>query len=209
MKKYNIELTEEQLKLLSQICDKYGRLIIGQLDHSLEDELCTALRKHSHDNQYTDEYFIERDCIKRTLDSLHTLCWNQPSNQSYGVGYSRRSDTLFDMHEVIRHQLFLDGTRERLYQNREYPPMHWNKKEPLIKITQVETKQVEQDKKSNLKIWQPEFDKYGNILGHPKDYMFSFEVYRTKKELLEDYPNCNPLEYDAEDIEGYNFVNYE
>jgi hypothetical protein len=49
--------------------------------------------------------------------------------------------------------------------------------------------------------YQPEIDEKGNIKGHPKESIFSFEVYRSKKRLMEDYPKCTPIRYTGDDIE--------
>ncbi len=49
--------------------------------------------------------------------------------------------------------------------------------------------------------YQPEFDEKGCIKGHPKEQIFSFEVYRSKKRLMEDYPKCTPIRYSGNDIE--------
>ena len=57
------------------------------------------------------------------------------------------------------------------------------------------------------KIWQPEFDSSGKIIGHElEDGLFSFEVYSSKEKLLEDFPNCIPVEYDEDGIEEYTLI---
>lgn len=42
MKKFQIEVTERQLQLLSYACEKADRQIIGQLDISLKDDCLDA-----------------------------------------------------------------------------------------------------------------------------------------------------------------------
>jgi hypothetical protein len=57
-------------------------------------------------------------------------------------------------------------------------------------------------------MWQPEFDKEGNIIGHESDpnYIASFAVYRSKENLLRDYPNANPIGYFDFEIEDPTFL---
>lgn len=54
--------------------------------------------------------------------------------------------------------------------------------------------------------YQPEFDDRGDVKGHPGEYIWSFEVYRKKSNLMKDYPKCNPLAYEYGDIEKPLFV---
>jgi hypothetical protein len=49
--------------------------------------------------------------------------------------------------------------------------------------------------------WQPEFDENGYIKGHDREEMWSFEVYRSKERLMQDFPNCTPVKYSEGDIE--------
>lgn len=54
--------------------------------------------------------------------------------------------------------------------------------------------------------YQPEIDEEGMIVGHPEDSIFSFEVWRSKENLLKDFPECNPIEYTRDDIEDPTFI---
>lgn len=50
--------------------------------------------------------------------------------------------------------------------------------------------------------YQPEFKKDSTeIVGHPEANVYSFQVWRAKKNLLKEYPNCNPITYKDGDIE--------
>lgn len=139
MNKYKIELTEVQLRLISYVCEKFARLIIGQLDNAIKDELEDAILKHRYNGKFSDNFWVVRDTIKEKLDDLHTLCWNQSVNASYGAGYSEKSDTLIDINEVIRHELWKNDKDEDKpkYTNDAFSAFHWNKKEPLIKIEKL------------------------------------------------------------------------
>lgn len=56
------------------------------------------------------------------------------------------------------------------------------------------------------KIWQPAFDKDGNIQGHEHEILFSFQVFTSKEALLSYYPKATPIAYDPIDIEDYSIV---
>jgi hypothetical protein len=54
--------------------------------------------------------------------------------------------------------------------------------------------------------YQPELDDLGDVMGHPGETIFSFEVWENKEKLMELYPNCNPIEYHGDDIEDVQFM---
>lgn len=54
--------------------------------------------------------------------------------------------------------------------------------------------------------YQPELDEFGDVKGHPGETIFSFEVWRSKENLLKDLPNCNPIKYSKYDIENPTFI---
>lgn len=61
--------------------------------------------------------------------------------------------------------------------------------------------------KKNKKIYQPEFeDDSHRIKGHPEAEVYSFQVWRIKKNLLKEYPNCTPISYQKEDIEEPTYM---
>lgn len=128
---YKITLTESQLRLLSEHSERSARVIAGQLEYGIRDILLEALNKSGNRNENT---------IKLIDDVLHFLkgiCWNLPSHSAYGVGYDKESDTLWDMYEVIRHQLWRDSEDRVEYTNSSYPASHWNKEVPLIEVELV------------------------------------------------------------------------
>jgi hypothetical protein len=54
--------------------------------------------------------------------------------------------------------------------------------------------------------FQPEFDKNGNVGGHPDVSIPSFLVWRNKEILKRRFPNCTILEYSGEDIKEPSFA---
>lgn len=127
---YTITLSKSQLELLKVAIDKYGRLIIGQLNNGLWDILRDAISRHE-----TDQGELYRsEIVEQALNLIKKTAWNHSPNQSYGVAYSETSDTLFDMKDVIRHKLWKDAGESTQHTVDAYPPHHWNKKVPLIKV---------------------------------------------------------------------------
>lgn len=134
MKTYTITITEEHLKLLSEITDKMARVIVGQLDYGIGDEVDTALLKHIANGKPDDRYYELRRTLRTMLDSIHTIAWDQSPHTRYGVNYSKKSDILWDMYEVFRHQLWEDDEDRSEYTVDASKPHHWYKEVPLIKI---------------------------------------------------------------------------
>ena len=54
--------------------------------------------------------------------------------------------------------------------------------------------------------FQPDIDDFGEVKGHPKEEIPTFCVWHKKEHLMEDYPNCTPIEYSGDDIEEPTFM---
>lgn len=54
--------------------------------------------------------------------------------------------------------------------------------------------------------FQPEFDEKGNVKGHESEMLYSFNVWHKKENLLKEFPKCNPIEYNGDDIEEPTFM---
>ncbi len=114
MKKFQIEVTEKQLQLLSYACEKADRQIIGQLDISLKNDCLDAWeREYKKENgikgvlkTLPPEWHDVRHEIERHIDELRQLCWNCDKFRYYGISYDNTADTLWDMHRVFRHALW-------------------------------------------------------------------------------------------------------
>lgn len=64
---------------------------------------------------------------------------------------------------------------------------------------------MKKKKKKNV-YYQPKFDGKGDIAGHKGEHIYSFQVWRKKKNLIKEYPNCKPLRYSGNDIEEPTFM---
>lgn len=133
---YQITLNKEQLFLLKEITDKFARLIIGQLDNSVGEVMRAAVLRHITKGEINDVYMDLSNQINVELNLLHKLCWDQKPNEFFGVKYSEKSDTLFDMYEVIRYFLYQED-EDNLSILGSNKPFHWNEKQPLIKIEKL------------------------------------------------------------------------
>jgi len=98
MKKYTLTLTEDQARALSDAAELVSRLYMGQLDF---------LRVFSKSDNY--------EAVYKALDDLRELMGLIPKgctrNAFYGISSKEISNvarTLFDAHQVIRHQIWKD-----------------------------------------------------------------------------------------------------
>ena len=111
-KQFTITLNERQLELLAYACRVTDRLIIGQLDYSLQ-ECCTAAfdKLHKDDKKYaigSTEWYKMQTEVREAINKLRKLCWGVDYDQNYGIHYNENADVLFDMQKVIEHALWLE-----------------------------------------------------------------------------------------------------
>lgn len=139
-KTYTITLNEEQLKLVSRICDIVSRLQCCQF------ERLTDLVEPS---QFVDDPNFKRlHKVQKELNLLKIYFGLSPS-ASYGI-YSEKVNTsartLWDIHQVIRHYLAYQGapgvTQENRWKHHKFTvnfdePRHSDKSNELIKIEEV------------------------------------------------------------------------
>lgn len=138
MKKYTIELDEGQIREINRALNFSLRCQIGQLNGELLSMLIDEYSVAQGENYSFENLGDLRDKLEELLGEIKKLVWNMAPNQSKGVGYSEEVDTLIDMNEVIRHALWLNIEGEKhSYTVDAYPPHHWNKKQPLIKVEKI------------------------------------------------------------------------
>ena len=111
-KQYTITLNERQLKLLAYACRVTDRLILGQLDFSLQ-ECCEAAFEKLHKNDGKgeiggDEWNFMRFMVTQSIQTLRELCWGVVYGVNHGIGYDNTADILFDMQKVMEHALWLE-----------------------------------------------------------------------------------------------------
>lgn len=113
-KKYILELTEKQARLLSYACNQFSRLIMGQ-DWSLQELLEAAWEKRCKkatgkpmDDEWDGGWSAMREEAERTCLEIKRKFWGLPSNTLNGVHYDDTADILYDIHQVLRLALWKD-----------------------------------------------------------------------------------------------------
>lgn len=139
-KKYTITVNEKQLKALSHICDMYSRIICGQLDLGMRDR-CESAWERDHKNEDgstpigSEDWYAMRNEVEYHLNALKKLCWDCDKNCDYGIGYDDYADMLYDMHQVMRHEVWKENG-EKSYTVDAYEPLKHGKEE-LIDVKRV------------------------------------------------------------------------
>lgn len=142
---YRLELTERQAKLLSYACDQFSRLICGQ-DMAFQDLMEAAWEKrckeavggHGMDKEWDGGWYNMRHDAEEICQNIKKRFWGLDRQSLYGVYYDDTADILFDIHCVIRHQLWLDKPDE----NKSTMTVDASEamqfgKEPLAKIEKI------------------------------------------------------------------------
>lgn len=128
-KKYTIELTQKQLKLLQQATEFSARFICGQVNHSF------WIHQARDKDFYSPEWRKKANQVDEKMSEVKKLWWDIDGSGNNGLGYHKDSDILFDMYQVIRHQLWKDdeNLNKSTTSNQSYPASK-HSTEPLIEI---------------------------------------------------------------------------
>jgi hypothetical protein len=116
---YQLELTERQAKILSYACDQFSRLICGQdwsyqeLFEAAWEKRCKEATGKSMDDEWEGGWSNMRQDAEVICKQIKRRFWNLGYNEMYGVHYDDTADILFDLHCVIRHQLWLDRPEDK------------------------------------------------------------------------------------------------
>jgi len=111
-KQFTITLNERQLKILAYACRVTDRLIIGQLNFSLQ-ECCEAAFEKLHKDDGFGEigsliWYGMRSKVEDMIQILCKLCWGVGRGDNHGLGYDKNADILYDMQKVMEHALWLE-----------------------------------------------------------------------------------------------------
>ena len=135
---YTLTLTERQAKLLSYACDRLSRIICGQdwtykefMEEAWE-KRCKQATGNFMDKEWDGGWSAMRDEAETICKDIKRRFWGLESNAMYGIHYDDTADILFDLHQVIRHRLWLDGDRKHIGVD-SYTPMRFGD-EPLATI---------------------------------------------------------------------------
>ena len=147
---YTLRLTERQAKLLSYACDQFSRLICGQ-DWSYQNLMEEAWEKRCKEatgNFMNDEWdggwHAMRHDAEAICKQIKKRFWGLDWNSLYGVKYDDTADILYDLHQVIRYQLWLDRPEsEKSHITVDASPAMRFGSEPLAEITKVTNHKTE------------------------------------------------------------------
>ncbi len=141
---YNVRLTIRQAKLLSYACDRFARCIEGQdwtfrelLEEAWEKRCKEATGNFMH-KEWDGGWSAMRHEAEELCKKIKLRFWGLESNTMYGIHYDDTADILWDIHQVIRHQLWLDRPDEdkSFITVDSYEPMRTGD-EPLAKIERI------------------------------------------------------------------------
>lgn len=115
---YTLLLTERQVRLLSYACDRLSRIICGQdwtyqefMEEAWE-KRCKEATGKSMDEEWDGGWHNMRAETEELCQKIKKKYWGLDSNALYGIRYDDTADILFDLHQVCRYQLWLDGDRQ-------------------------------------------------------------------------------------------------
>lgn len=126
-KKYTIELTENQLELLKEATEFSARFICDQVNH-------TYWISQARDKDFASPEWREKaNQVDKKMNEVKKLWWDIDGHGNNGIGYNKNADALFDMYQVIRHQLWKDDENQdkSTTSNQSYPASKYSP-EPLI-----------------------------------------------------------------------------
>ena len=163
---YTLELTERQAQLLSYACDQYSRLICGQ-DMAYQDLFEQAWEKRSKeatgnfmDKEFEGGWYNMRADAEKLCAKIKERFWNMPANAHHGIRYDDTADILFDIHQCIRHQLWLDRPADKKSNITvdAYEAMQFGT-EPLAVIKRIKDKHSTNELKKGIEKLYSDIDK--------------------------------------------------
>lgn len=140
---YNLKLTERQARLLSLACDQFSRLIEGQnwtyqeLFEAAWEKRCKEAVGHGMDKEWDGGWRAMREEAEALTKQIKKRFWGLESNTFYGIYYDKSADILYDIHRVIRHQLWEDNPKHLQSTVDAESPSSSIGDEPLAKIERI------------------------------------------------------------------------
>lgn len=141
-RKVTITCTEKQLAMLEMICDRYARLIQGQLELSLQD-ICEKAWERRHKTEAnphaigSEEWYTMRHDLEALLEGMKERFWGLSGGSYNGLGYDDWADSLWDMHQVMRYARYCAMPKDKRdlmrYTVMSDSPMRFGS-EPLVSI---------------------------------------------------------------------------
>lgn len=142
---YALSLSKRQAELLSYACDQFARCIQGQdwtfqeLMESAWEKRCKEATGESMDDNWDGGWWPMRKEAEEISHRIKKRFWGLGVNAMYGIHYDDTADILWDIHQVIRHQLWLDrpdNDKSHITVDADEPMRVGD--EPLAKIERIE-----------------------------------------------------------------------
>lgn len=117
--KYTLKLTERQAKLLSYACDRLARIIQGQdwtyrgFFEDAWERRCKEATGKLMDKDFEGGWLNMRLDAEMLCTQIKRRFWGLEPNAMFGIHYDDTADILFDIHQVIRKQLWDDKPADR------------------------------------------------------------------------------------------------
>lgn len=170
---YRLEMTERQAKLISYVCDRFSRLICGQdwvyqelMEEAWEKRCKEAVGGHGMDNEWDGGWYNMRHDAEEICKQIKKRFWGLERNALYGIHYDDTADILFDIHCVLRYQIWLDGDRSFHGVDSDEPLAVGG--EPLARIERIDK------------------DEWKSTLTPPNVYLYSeFPIYTMVSDICE------------------------
>lgn len=117
---YTLRLTKRQVELLSYACDRFSRLLEGQdwtyqelFEQAWEKRCKEAVGGHGMDKEWDGGWQNMHDEAEAFARNIKKMFWGLDWQTMNGVGYDDTADILFDLYQVLRHQLWLDRPEDK------------------------------------------------------------------------------------------------
>ena len=117
---YTLHLTKRQVELLSYACDRFSRLIIGQdwtyqelFEQAWEKRCKEAVGGHGMDKEWDGGWQNMREEAEAFSQNIKKRFWGLDWRSMNGIHYDDTADILFSLHQVLRHQLWLDRPEDK------------------------------------------------------------------------------------------------
>ena len=144
MKKYIIELTEKQARLLSWALDTLPRLIEGQcftlqeLMESAWAKRCKEATGKMMDEEFEGGWHKMREDAETFCKEIRRRFWDLSPIVNYSVHYDDTADILWDIYQCLRFELWKNQPEPKSHFAVDALPAHKFGTEPLCKVTSKE-----------------------------------------------------------------------
>lgn len=147
---YSLQLTKRQAELLSWACDRLSRIIQGQ-DWTYQEffeeaweKRCKEATGQMMDKEWDGGWHNMRSDAEKLAQQIKKRFWGLDARTLNGIHYDDSADILFSVHQVVRHQLWLDRPEnERSTATVDaFEAMRYGS-EPLAKIERIDIEKAQ------------------------------------------------------------------